>query len=115
VELGVPGDAADFLTFCGTPDAVEPRELSNPDTNRIGVYLGPTETLTCTFFIVPADVDADPAPTKPTTNAPVTRLPSTGVGETTSVESDLRAFSLMLGASLLLAAAGIRVLQRQRS
>lgn len=141
VELGVPGDFADFLTFCETPDAVEPRELSNPDTNRIGVYLGPTETLTCTFFILPVDaqgepapapaepadgeptpvptepVDTDdepaPAPAKPTTSGPVTALPSTGAGETTADGLDLNASLLMLGTSLLLGVAGTRFMQRR--
>jgi len=98
VELGVPGDFADFLTFCGTPDGFEPRQVENPDTNRIGVYLGPEEELTCTFFVIPVDargeVTPTVAPTKPAaraapTRAPgqVDRLPDTGTGSASAAPS----------------------------
>jgi hypothetical protein len=117
VELGVPGDAASFLTVCGTPDGFEPREVSNPDTNRLGVYLGPTETLTCTFFIIPADLAGAPAPApapaQPTTAGPVTQLPSTGTGEMTSTGNIANAFWYTLGTSFLLAGAGTLIMQRR--
>lgn len=127
VELGVPGDFADFLTVCGTPEGFEPREVTNPDTNRIGVYVGPTEELTCTFFIVPVDPDEQPAPqpgdgeakptpvpAKPTTSVPVTSLPTTGTGATTADGNGLGALSLMLGTSILLGLGGTWLI-RQRS
>ncbi len=90
IELGVPGDFADFITFCGTPDGIEPRELTNPDTNRIGVYLAPVEELTCTFFVIPVDARGEPtiAPTAAATAVPtrasgqVGSLPDTGSGST---------------------------------
>jgi hypothetical protein len=122
VELGVPGDFASFLTFCGVPGEVEPRQVTNPDTNRIGVYLGPTEELTCTFFIVPVDAGAEPTPpdtgaeptpapaAKPTPSVPVTALPSTGSGSTVSDGGGIAALSLLLGVSILLGLAGIRLM-----
>ncbi len=124
VELGVPGDFADFLTFCGAPGEVEPRQISNPDTNRIGVYLGPTEELTCTFYIVPVDAGAvptpvdtgdkpTPVPAKPTTSAPVTALPTTGAGSTTADGNGLPVLSLLLGTSILLGLAGARYMRRR--
>lgn len=122
VELGVPGDAASFLTVCGTPDGFEPRQVTNPDTNMIGVYLGPTETLTCTFFIIPADLQGEPAetpapaqPTKPTTSPTVTGLPSTGTGTMVSAESDVNAVWIMLGTTLVFAVAVTVTVQRRRS
>lgn len=105
VALGVPGDFADFLTVCGVPGEAEARHVTNQDTNRIGVYLGPTDEMTCTFFIVPVDANGEPEPTTP---APVTGLPTTGSGSTTSGGFTIATLSLLLGASVLLTLAGLR-------
>ena len=116
VELGVPGDFADFLTVCGVRGEAEPREVTNPDTNRLGVYLGPTDKITCTFFIVPVDAvgDTDPTPTPVSTVAPVTSLPSTGSGSTTSGGFFMVAGMSLLGASVLLTLAWTRAVRRER-
>ncbi len=124
IELGVPGDAASFLTVCGTPDGFEPRQVSNPDSNLIGVYLGPTETLTCTFFIIPADLQGapaetpvpaeTPAPAQPTTSPTVTGLPSTGTGEAAASGSVTNAFWYTLGTCFLIAGAGALIIQHRR-
>jgi hypothetical protein len=115
VELGVPGDFAGFLTVCGTPNDSEPRQVTNPDSNRIGVYLGPTEELTCTFFIVPEDARGEPSPSKPTPAGPVTDLPSTGTGDTSREASGLGALSLILGTSFLLGLLGALYLRQRRA
>ena len=122
VELGVPGDFADFLTVCGTPESFEPREITNPDTNRIGVYVGPEEEVTCTFFIVPVDAKGDPDPTKapsaaPTrtpTAAPITGLPATGSGGATDDGGGLAGFLLIAGASVLIASAATLFVRQRR-
>jgi hypothetical protein len=117
IELGVPGDFADFMTVCGTPEGFEPREVINPDSNRIGVYAGPTEQLTCTFFIFPVDASGEPtpapAPAKPTPAAPVTGLPSTGTGATVTDENGLTVLVLMVGASVLTGLGGTWVLRHR--
>jgi len=115
VELGVPGDFADFFTVCGTPNDSEPRQVTNPDTNRIGVYVGPTEELTCTFFIVPEAANGEPSPTQPTPAGPVTDLPSTGTGDTSQGASGLAALFLILGTSILLSLAGALLLRQRWS
>ncbi len=86
--------------------------MTNPDTNRIGVYLGPTEELTCTFFVIPVDAKGEttPTPTKAATDDSVKALPSTGAGM-----SDEAGFSLLLllvGAGLVLALAGALTVRR---
>lgn len=108
IELGVPGDVADFMTFCGTPEDTEPREVTNPDTNRIGVYAGPTEQLTCSFYIVPVDAAGEP-----TSPAPVTDLPSTGDGGAGVGQSGLPAPLVMIGASVLTGLGGTWMLRRR--
>jgi len=115
VEVGVPGDFAGFLTVCGTPNDTEPRQVTNPDTNRIGVYLGPTEELTCTFFIVLEDAKGEPSPPQPTPAGPVTDLPSTGTGDTPQGASSLAALSLVLGTSISLVLVGALRLRQRRA
>lgn len=113
LELGVPGDFAEFQTVCGTPNDTEPRQVTNPDTNRIGVYVGPTEELTCTFFIVPEDAEGEPSPSEPTPAAPVTDLPSTGTGDAAREARDPGTLSLILGTSILLALMGALLMRRR--
>lgn len=134
IELGVPGDFADFQTVCGTPDGFEPREVTNPNTNLIGVYLAPVEELTCTFFVIPVDARgeteptkpatdeptaaptkraAGPAPTKSATSEPVAALPSTGAGANAADRSDT--VLLLLGAGLVLALAAASAVRRRQA
>ena len=115
VELGVPGDFAGFLTFCGTPNDPEPRQVTNPDTNRISVYLGPAEELTCTFFILPENAGGEPSPSEPTPAGPVTDLPTTGTGDTTQEASTPDALFVMLGTGILLSLMGSLLLRKQRA
>ncbi len=119
VELGVPGDFADFQTLCGTPDGFEPRQVTNPNTNRIGVYLGPTEELTCTFFVIPVDAKGEtppatgeptPTPTKVATGDSVKALPSTGAG--VSDADGFESLLLLVGGGLVLAVAGALTVRR---
>jgi hypothetical protein len=88
VILDIPGDAADFVTVFGTDDGFEPRQHDGQDTNQPVVYLGPDEVLNGTFYVIPADLGAEPAPTEdpvapePTpTMEPVTTFPNTGSGD----------------------------------
>ena len=106
IELGVPGDFAGFQTVCGVEDGFEPRQLDNPNTNRIGVYVGPDEQLFCTFFVIPVDAQGDtdptvtpapantPAPAK--TPVPVVTLPNTGAGST-SADGSPQTILLVIG------------------
>ncbi len=126
VELGVPGDFADFQTVCGTPDGFEPRQVTNPNTNRIGVYLGPNEELTCTFFVIPVDAKGEttptptqpatseptPTPTKVATGGPVKALPSTGAGVTDA--DGFGSLILLVSAGLVLALAGAVTVKRRQ-
>jgi hypothetical protein len=116
VELGVPGDFADFLTVCGVPGEAEARPVTNPDTNRIEVYLGPTDEMTCTFFIVPVDAvgDPDPTPAPKPTEAPVTNLPTTGTGSATPGGATVAGTALLVGTSVLLTLAGAWTVRRER-
>ena len=109
IELGVPGDFADFLTVCGTPDGFEPRQVDNPDTNRIGVYLAPVEELTCTFFIIPVNAQGEPtvAPTATAKAATATATPTRGPGQVgslpdTGAGSTASGTTASLGTSLVL-------------
>ena len=115
LELGVPGDFAEFQTVCGTPNDTEPRQVTNPDTNRIGVYLGPTEELTCTFFILPENAGGEPSPSEPTPAGPVTDLPTTGTGDTTHEASTPDALFVMLGTGILLSLMGSLLLRKHRA
>jgi len=87
VTLEVPGDFANFLTFFGTADGVEPRQHENQNTNAPVVYIGPGETLYGTFYVIPVDAKGDenpapaPQPQTPSQNpTTVVALPNTGTG-----------------------------------
>jgi hypothetical protein len=63
VLLDIPGEAADFVTVFGTEDGFEPREHEGQDTNQPVVYLGPSEQLNGTFYVIPVESvgENDPA------------------------------------------------------
>ncbi len=90
IELGIPGDFADFQTVCGIPQGFEPRQRDGQNTNRITVYAGPSENVTCSFYVLPIDAKGD------IDGEPVTRLPSTGTGSAPLVSFPLAGFSLVL-------------------
>ena len=105
VELGVPGDFARFKVFCAVIGAPEGLTLENNETNLIGLTLGESIPVACTWFIIGEDAGAPtrtpvssatatPPTARPTataasvqpTAAPtrrpgqVSRLPDTGAG-----------------------------------
>ncbi len=79
IELGVPGDFADFHSYCGAPGETEPRPVEGAGTNRIFLDVGEEEELYCTFFVVPVDARGD-QPAEPAGVETVNTLPSTGAG-----------------------------------
>jgi hypothetical protein len=94
ITLGVPGDFADFITFCGVEGEIEPRPIRGANTNRIGVDLGAEDVLTCSFYVIPVDARGEPEPTP----GKGLELPTTGVlGANSDRQPDeLRVFLLML-------------------
>ncbi|MDQ3514267.1 MAG: SpaA isopeptide-forming pilin-related protein [Chloroflexota bacterium] len=80
VELGVPGDFADFQVSCGAPGVPEALTIDGAGTNRIGIELGEGARPTCTWFIIPvnaAGVTPTAAPPTATTAATVTAATAT--------------------------------------
>ncbi|MDP9358131.1 MAG: thrombospondin type 3 repeat-containing protein [Chloroflexota bacterium] len=93
IELGVPGDFADFRTACGAPGANEGLTIDGAGTNRIGITLGEGARPTCTFFVIredaggvtPTPVTPETTPAAPVATNPagsVVGLPNTGTGPT---------------------------------
>ena len=111
IALGIPGDFADFQTFCGTPRDVEPRQRTNPHTNRIGVYLGPSEELTCTFSVIPVAARGEPVRTP----VPVTNLPTTGSGDVIAAERSVSPWMIGLALAAGLLGSGLVALSRRRT
>lgn len=73
ITLDVPGDFANFVTFCTVPGAFEPLQLRNPNTNQIGLDLPGGMDTTCVFYVIGEDAKGD-----------VDELPNTGVGATSA-------------------------------
>jgi hypothetical protein len=73
ITIDVPGDFATFVTTCSTPGYVEPLQLTNPNTNQIGVTMSEGEAITCAFYIIPDNAKGEGA-----------SLPDTGVGPASS-------------------------------
>lgn len=113
VNLGIPGDFADFQTFFGTPDGIEPRQHENQNTNHPIVYIAPGETLYGTFYVIPVDAKGEepapapaPEPQAPSPSpVPVKALPNTGSGPVDSSDTSAR-LALLAFAGVILAAAG---------
>jgi hypothetical protein len=107
VSVEVAARAA-VLTVCGTSNGFEPRQLTNPDTNSIVVYIGPAEELTCTFFAIP------PAGEKTSGGGVVVEvLPNTGSGPSVD-RAWLDAGWMTLGMGVLISVAGSATLRRAR-
>lgn len=77
IELGVPGDFADFYVVCGSAGGGEAFDLADRNTNIVTYQVAASFDLACTWYIVPLDAGAPetvtPAPTpdaKPTATAP---------------------------------------------
>lgn len=106
VELGVPGDFAEFYSLCGEVGALEPRDVEGVNTNRITLDIYEDEELYCSFYVSPVDArgedTVDPAGTDD-----VSTLPTTGVGSIVNGESGLTTVFLLMGGVLLLAGLGV--------
>ena len=87
ISLDVPGDFNAFITFCGAPGEKEPRQLTNPNTNQIGVKLTGTETIVCSFYVIPENAKGDGA-----------ALPNTGAGPMASTGDVWLPLALLAGA-----------------
>ncbi len=125
IELGVPGDFADFRTACGAPGANEGLAIEGAGTNRIGIALGEGARPTCTFFVIREDAGGvTPTPVTPGTTprtpgttspaGPVTALPNTGAGvaDATAPSGTALLVLLSLGALLSGGVAGRRLHRR---
>ncbi len=103
ITLGVPGDFADFITFCGAEGETEPRTIRGANTNQIGVDLGPEDVLTCSFYIIPVDARGEPAPTP----GQGPELPDTGVLGTQSGDHADAALVLLLLLAFAMTVTGV--------
>jgi hypothetical protein len=102
VTLDVPGDFNDFETVCSVPGEIEPRQIRNANSNRIGVDLSNGVNLYCSFYIKPIDArGVDGA----------TSLPDTGVGGRQSIS----ALFIAAGAVGLGSLIGGTVIRRKRA
>lgn len=122
VGLGIPGDFADFITFYGVEDGVEPREHDGQNTNSTVVYVGPDETLFGAFYVIPVDARGDdpapapspaPQPQQPTT--PVKALPSTGAGVATASTNTGVTLASIVGVAAIVATMGVLGSARRRA
>jgi len=119
IELGVPGDFADFRTVCTAPGANEALQIEGNGTNRIGIELGEGARPTCTFFVIredargvtptpaapdttptPAAPGTTPAPTPTTGTGPIVNLPDTGTGPSDAAAPTRTALPTLLLLSL---------------
>jgi hypothetical protein len=99
IGIDVPGDFARFVTYCSAPGEIEPRQLTNRDTNQIGVDLAGTDELTCSFYIIPDNA----------AGAPQT-LPTTGIHATPSTDGG--AWLPLAALASILALAGFALSRR---
>ncbi|HEV2109646.1 MAG TPA: hypothetical protein VGR16_15405, partial [Thermomicrobiales bacterium] len=136
IELGVPGDFADFQVSCGAPGANEGLTIGGAGTNRIGIELGEGARPVCTWYIIgenaagftptpvvtpavtPAPTAVATAPTtpKPTAAAtrpagPVSNLPDTGTGADSPATADAMLYLVIVG---MVALAGVMASRRIR-
>lgn len=112
VELGVPGDFADFLVSCGVPGGTEGLDIEGAGTNRIDIELGEGASPTCTWFIIgenaagftptPEAPETTPAPTATAAAEAVADLPDTGAGSAPIGVPTRMALIVLLGFSALL-------------
>lgn len=98
IELGVPGDFAEFRTACGAPGANEGLTIDGAGTNRIGITLGEGARPTCTFFVIREDAGAPTDEEKTEEPTGEVTLPSTGSG----VAADGVHANILLGTAMLL-------------
>jgi hypothetical protein len=111
VELGVPGDFAEFFSYCGAEGETEPREVGGANTNRLTLDIGEGEALYCTFYVSPVDSRGD-GPVDP---ADVDALPNTGVGSVVNGESGLATVGMLIGGVVLLAGLGLMTARQETS
>jgi hypothetical protein len=120
IELGVPGDFAEFQTVCTAPGANEALTIEGSGTNQIGIELGEGAQPTCTFFVIREDASGlTPTPAAPGTTpaapgttpatpvatspaGPVAGLPNTGAGPAVAAAPSGAALLVFLGLGALL-------------
>jgi hypothetical protein len=96
------------------PGVPEARQISYTDLGG-GEYqfqLAQGEIITCGWYNLPVASDVTPTPTKPATQAPVTRLPSTGSGPSSDSASSGVQF---LAGALMLAALALGIEAKRRT
>lgn len=131
IELGVPGDFADFRTVCSAPGANEALTIEGSGTNRIGIELGEGARPTCTFFVIREDASGlTPTPVTPGTTpaapgttpaapvatspaGPVAGLPNTGTGPAGAAAPSRAALLALLSLGALLSS-GVAVRRLRR-
>jgi hypothetical protein len=99
VEVMVPGDLAQFESYCTGPDELEPRKIQNEDTNRLVVPLVAGDELICFFYITPLDENGE-SPIQP---GGAQTLPPTGVGSILTTDSSAARALAILGGVVALA------------
>jgi hypothetical protein len=112
IELGVPGDFAEFLVSCGVPGGVEGLGIEGAGTNRIGMQLGEGASPTCTWFIIgenaagitptPETPEIMSVPTATAAAEAVAGLPDTGTGSAPVGVPTRMALVVVLGFTALL-------------
>jgi len=104
VALGVPGDFAEFLSYCGVVGVPEPLQVEGANTNQMIVPLGSGLNVECAFYVMP--VDAQGEVSEPQTPEDIEVLPSTGSGMIEE-HSGFATVGLLLVAVVLLAGLGL--------
>lgn len=104
VQLGVPGDFAEFMSYCGVVGVPEPMQVEGANTNRMIVPLGSGLNVECAFYVMP--VDARGEVSDPQTPEDIEVLPSTGSGVIEN-HSGATTVVLLISAVVLLAGLGM--------
>ncbi|HEY8448563.1 MAG TPA: hypothetical protein VIL01_15785 [Thermomicrobiales bacterium] len=102
ITVDIPGDFADFVTYCGAPGEIEPRPLRGANTNQIGVDVRADEELTCSFYVIPVDARGEPTaePELPGTGVP--GAPADGLADEWLILGLLTAIASVVTGILLL-------------
>ena len=122
IELGVPGDFAEFQVSCGAPGVPEALTIDGAGTNLIGIELGEGAQPTCTWFIIPVNAagvtpTAVPATAAPTATArptgPISNLPDTGTGSVGDQTGGVMTTLLLALSALFASAVSARAVGRR--
>lgn len=104
IELGVPGDFAEFFSLCGEVGATEPSAVQGANTNRLILDVQPGKAYYCSFYVSP--VDARGEVSDPQTPEDIEVMPDTGSG-VTSEHKGLATVGLLLAAAVMVAGLGM--------